>query len=163
MLDAAANMAGNVSINTTLPPWLAPSRDIWKHYYPEALSLLIFYILTFAIGQALNWLCLLTINRTKLTQSSRYLMMSSCVFNTIYLTISCPHKIVLLCRQRTFLPEWIRAILGATYLLTIFGSSTVQVRDYSRPSIVGTPQNWRKFFGPKKHFVSKIPSTNGMP
>ncbi len=129
MLDEPANVTCCTTLNATLPPWLAPSRDIWKHYYPEALTLLIFYIISFVVGQVLNWICLLTINRTKLTQSARYLMMTSCVFNTIYLTITCPNKFVLLCRQRAFLPVWFRAILGAIYLLTIFGSMCVQVKE----------------------------------
>ena len=121
----------NLTYNSSIPPWMAPPLDAWTLYKPQLLTLFIYYIICFIVGQFVNWICLLKIHRTKLTQSARYLMTTQCLFNTLYLSINFPYKATILYLQRTILPHVLRVFCGWLHLFVVFGSMFLQVSEHT--------------------------------
>ncbi len=109
------------------PSWAEPSLDAWKKFNGELKALFIHYIIVFVVGQFVNWLCLLSINKTKLTQSSRFIMLLQCSLNTAYISINFPYKAGILYLQKMFLPWPIKIFCGWLHLFCMFGSVFVQV------------------------------------
>ena len=104
--------------------------NLWDDNSAKIIVLLVYYVICFFAGQYVNWLCLLNLHKTKLTQSARYLMTTQCSMNTCYISLNFPYKAAVLFLQKKFLPLPIEIFCGWLHIFVIFGSMFLQVIIY---------------------------------
>ncbi len=88
------------------------------------LSVIVSYLLSFAISQVLNWLCLLHLHKAKLNPAAQYLMSSQCMVNLLYTSLDTPSKLLIL--TGIPVPQPFSRLPGVIHLFCMFSSQALQ-------------------------------------